>query len=350
MANTTKHTFGFVGLGNMGIHMSHNLASYAEKQGFPKIQVWNRTRSKIEHMSRETYCEITDSIEQLVEKCDIIHGCLGNDEAALSIYRQVFKVKKEKLIVLDHSTLFPTTSTTLQEEASNGGITFLSCPIFGPPEAAKTAGLLIVVSGNAEARAVVKEYMVPAIGKSVIDCGEDTAKGALLKVLGNNCILGTIELLSESFALAEKTGFDTHIFYDFIRKFLFVESQKKTFETDRSLIEQWFPAPSWVNYGKKIRDGTFSSTNGFSITGGMKDASFVRRLGAETSTPTPIIDQAWNHLTTAKSLGGDSLDWSSCAAGMRASAGLPPWVGEDFSLASKDKKDAAEDFSNATAS
>lgn len=64
----------------------------------------------------------------------------------------------------------------------------------------------------------------------------------------------------------------------------------------------------------------------------MKDAGFIRRLGAETSTPTPIIDQAWNHLTTAKAIGGESLDWSACAAGMRVSAGLHPFKGEDFTL------------------
>lgn len=67
----------------------------------------------------------------------------------------------------------------------------------------------------------------------------------------------------------------------------------------------------------------------------MKDAAFIRRLGAETSTPTPIIDQAWNHLTAAKAIGGESLDWSACAAGMRVTAGLPPFKGEDFSLALK---------------
>ncbi len=64
----------------------------------------------------------------------------------------------------------------------------------------------------------------------------------------------------------------------------------------------------------------------------MKDAAFIRRLGAETSTPTPIIDQAWNHLTTAKAIGGAGLDWSACSAGMRVTAGLPPFKGEDFSI------------------
>ena len=69
----------------------------------------------------------------------------------------------------------------------------------------------------------------------------------------------------------------------------------------------------------------------------MKDATFIRRLGAETSTPTPTIDQAWNHLTTAKALGGDGLDWSACSAGMRVTAGLSPWKGEDFSLDGKNR-------------
>ena len=65
----------------------------------------------------------------------------------------------------------------------------------------------------------------------------------------------------------------------------------------------------------------------------MKDAGFIRRLGVETSTPTPIIDQAWNHLSTTKYIGGESLDWSSWAAGMRVSAGMHPFKGEDFTLA-----------------
>ncbi len=103
------------------------------------------------------------------------------------------------------------------------------------------------------------------------------------------------------------------------------------------ITEQWFPAPAWINYGKKISEGTFSGKTGFKIDGGMKDAAFIRRLGAETSTPTPIIDQAWNHLTTAKAIGGPDLDWSACSAGMRVTAGLKPFKGEDFTLAKADQ-------------
>ena len=211
-------TFGFIGLGNMGSMMASNLATYAQSKGLPKVQIWNRTRSKVESLAANSYCEITDSIATLAQHCDIIHTCLANDEVAFSICREVFKSPKQGLILVDHSTLFPTTSTTLDGEAQKAGVSFMSCPVFGPPAAAKSAGLLIVLSGRQESREKVKSYIVPRLGKAVIDCGEDTTKGALLKVLGNNCILGTIELLSESFTLAEKTGFDTDIFYNFIRK------------------------------------------------------------------------------------------------------------------------------------
>ena len=57
-------------------------------------------------------------------------------------------------------------------------------------------------------REVVKSYVVPTLGKANLDCGPDSSKGALMKILGYNCILGTIGLLSKSFTLVEKTGFD----------------------------------------------------------------------------------------------------------------------------------------------
>lgn len=222
MAQQDNLALGFIGLGNMGAMMASNLAAYAESKGFPKVQIWNRTRSKIESLSSNSHCEGVNTVSELARKCDIIHTCLANDDVAFTVCRELFDVRKEGLVIVDHSTLFPTTSSTLAEEAQRIGVSFMSCPVFGPPAAAKSAGLLVVLSGPHDAREIVKSYIVPTVGKAVIDCGEDTSKGALLKILGNNCILGTIELLSESFTLAEKTGFDTGIFYDFIREFTYL--------------------------------------------------------------------------------------------------------------------------------
>ncbi|KAI1126607.1 NAD binding domain of 6-phosphogluconate dehydrogenase-domain-containing protein [Nemania abortiva] len=318
MAGSAR-SFGFIGLGNMGSQMAYNLSTYAQKHLCTRVQVWNRSSAKSKQLAEDCYCDVANSIQSLVQACDIIHMCLPNDEVSRAIVDEILAVKKQDIILVDHSTLFPATSKTLQEKAAQSGVVFCSCPIFGPPSAAKNAALLIAVAGREEARDVLKGYIVPAIGKTIIDCGEDASQGALLKLLGNNCILGTIELLSESFALAEKTGFDVNRFYEF--------------------IQIHFPAPAWLNYGKKIRDGTFSGATGFTIPGGMKDAGLIRRLGKETATPTPAIDQAWDHLATAMACGGESLDWSACAAGMRIAAGLYPFKGEDFSLLKADDED-----------
>ncbi len=42
--------------------------------------------------------------------------------------------------------------------------------------------------------------------------------GVTLKLLGNSTILGAIELLSETFALSDKIGFDSKVLYEFIRE------------------------------------------------------------------------------------------------------------------------------------
>jgi 3-hydroxyisobutyrate dehydrogenase-like beta-hydroxyacid dehydrogenase len=218
MASTSKpYALGFVGLGNMGSQMARNLSVYAKLNSLPPLRLWNRTRSKTEPLAQEIYGEIVSSLEEMAEKCDIVHTCLANDEVALSLYRQFFDTKSAGTIFADHSTLYPTTATLLQREAEMAGMHYLSCPVFGPPAAAKSAQLLIVLSGDVAAKDSVAQYVVPTIGKSFLDTGEEASKGAMMKLLGNNCILGTIELLSESFALAEKSGFESGLFYEFIR-------------------------------------------------------------------------------------------------------------------------------------
>lgn len=202
----------------MGSQIAHNLSIYSQKQAYARVQIWNRSSAKSKQLAENCYCEVATSIQSLVQACDVIHMCLANDDVARAVVDEILAVGKQGIIIVDHSTLFPTTSRALQEKATRSGVLFCSCPVFGPPAAAKSATLLVALTGREEVRNVLKEYIVPVIGRAAIDCGEDASQGALLKILGNNCILGTIELLSESFTLAEKTGFDVNCFYDFIRK------------------------------------------------------------------------------------------------------------------------------------
>ncbi|KAI0066500.1 hypothetical protein BV25DRAFT_1392685 [Artomyces pyxidatus] len=76
----------------------------------------------------------------------------------------------------------------------------------------------------------------------------------------------------------------------------------------------------------------FDGSTGFSIDGGIKDASHIRRLTSEHNAPMPVIDTAHQHLLTARAIheaqartGSTQypvLDWSAIVAGTRVSAGL----------------------------
>jgi hypothetical protein len=81
----------------------------------------------------------------------------------------------------------------------------------------------------------------------------------------------------------------------------------------------------------------FDGTVGFSIDGGIKDSTHIRRLATEHDSPMPAIDSTHHHLLTARALheaqartGTTSfpvLDWSALIAGTRVAAGLDAFGG-----------------------
>lgn len=138
-------------------------------------------------------------------------------------------------------------------------------------------------------------------------------KAPTFKLLGNSLILGSIELIAESMTLADKSGCGSDKMFEFIQDF--------------------FPAPPLLNYGNKILHDSFDGSKGFSITGGLKDASHIRRLTTAHNSPMPIIDIAHRSMLTANAIHTNQvaqgtakyeiLDWSALVAGPRVAAGLP---------------------------
>jgi len=182
---------------------------------------------------------------------------------------------------------------------------FCACPIFGPVPMAKNGTLVVVVSGEEAARQQAAKFMVPSMGRKVIDMGTDVKRAAGLKLLGNSLIVGIIEIISEAYTLADKSGVGAEAVYEFIENFL--------------------PAPSFVGYGNKILNNKFDSTIGFAIEGGMKDCSHIRSLAAQHRSPMPVTDIAFQHLLTTRTIGNEKLDWCSLVAAQRVSAGIEPF-------------------------
>jgi len=86
----------------------------------------------------------------------------------------------------------------------------------------------------------------------------------------------------------------------------------------------------------------FDGSVGFSIDGGVKDATHIRRLSTEHNSPMPSIDNALHHLLTARALhaaqarSGSTkypvLDWSALIGGSRIAAGLEAFESPEASI------------------
>jgi len=306
--------------------MAKNLANHraAHVHGARPILVWNRTAAKAEALRTElgdNKIRVTPSLEQIATECDVVITALANDEVVKEVYETFAKTLKatppaQHKIFVETSTIYPTTAGELDTLISSiPHCHLVASPVFGTPAVALGAQLVIVMSGDYRSKKEVAYMLVPAVGRKVIDLGGNIEKAPTFKLIGNSMILGTLEILAESYTLAEKAGIPT------------TEVHK--------LVQDILPAPGIMRYSERMSTHDFDATNGFSINGGIKDASHIRRLTAVHNAPMPSIDIAHQHLITARAIhtskvqaGQDAvgvLDWSGIVAGARVAAGLPPF-------------------------
>jgi len=318
--------FGFVGLGNMGYEMALNLAK--DLPDGHHLTVWNRTAAKSQELQKDAgpgKIVIAHSVSEVVQRAYIIFTSLSNDNVVEDIYEKMYRAHEAKdhqmtgsrvrtTIFVEMSTIYPTLAAKLDNLAEkNPHRHFIMCPVFGPPASAKTAQLVLVLAGAFAAKKEVAYALVPSVARKAIDVGENVERAASFKLIGNSMILGTIELLSESMTLAEKSGLGAETFYGFVK--------------------DMFPAPAFIGYGNKILNNDFDGSKGFAIEGGLKDASHIRRLVEELNSPMPIIDIAHQRMLTARAYDAKlkpeqrrwkELDWSAMVIGQRLASGLEP--------------------------
>ncbi|KAK4687829.1 hypothetical protein P7C73_g2285, partial [Tremellales sp. Uapishka_1] len=293
---------GFIGLGGLGTPIANNLAASLKSP----LVVFNRTAAKYQDLAEPSHYQVAESVEKVAEDADVVFTCLINDEACVDIYSKLFagaKALGKKVIGADHSTVLPATAAKLEALAKEHGCVYLGCPLWGTPPVAKAAQLLLVVSGDPESKKIVSDILKPAVGKAIIDAGDEASKGVTLKLVGNSTIFGTIELLAETYTLADKIGLDASVVHSF--------------------VDQWHHSPSWMNYSHRISTGTFDSSAGFPLYGAMKDVRHILSLDPDFKMPT--MERVLVNMEKGVELGGDKMDGSSIAAVMRQENGLEPF-------------------------
>jgi 3-hydroxyisobutyrate dehydrogenase-like beta-hydroxyacid dehydrogenase len=290
---------GFIGLGNMGLPMAHNLL----KAGHSLV-VFNRTKARADSLLAQG-AVWAPSLRAVAEQTEIVLSVLADDAALQAIAlgeHGVLAGLAKNGVHVDMSTVSPDTTKNLAQLYHDRGPHFLAAPVFGRPEAAAAAKLWICPAGPAE----IIERCRPlfnAMGQGVIVVGTEPHLANVLKLVGNFFVISAIETLGEAFTLAEKAGLKV--------------------ETVLDVIKALLPVPLFLGYGTRMAHNEFTPP-GFGLRLGLKDVGLMRKLADQVAAPLPLADIAHGHLRAALAKGRGELDWGALITVVRELAGMEP--------------------------
>lgn len=288
----------FIGLGNMGQAMAHNLLASDHT-----VCVFNRTKAKAASLL-EAGARWADTPAEAAEQADVVFSMVSDDAALLAVVTGEFgflQTMPEGAIHVSCSTIAPDTARLLARQHQRHNTTYLACPVFGKPEAAQAAKLWLTVSGPAAAKASVRP-LLDQIGQGIYDFGDDPGAANVVKLSGNFLLGCAIEAMAEAFTLAEKNGIKRTDVWSFFSETL-------------------FNAPVYKSYGKLIADEVYQPI-GAPPALIRKDMRLLLDEAQKALVPMPFAQIVHQQLTATVAKGHDAIDWTGFAGEVSENAGV----------------------------
>ena len=288
---------GFIGLGNMGQPMARNLI----KAGHA-VTVFNRSRWRAEEL-RAAGAHVADRV---AEACggEAVMTMLADDRAVEEVVLGsggVLGTLAAGTVHVSMSTISVALSRRLTEAHALAKRTYIAAPVFGRPDAAVAAKLLVVAAGPSHAIERCQP-LFDAVGQRTVNVGEDAPAANVIKLGGNFLIACVVESLAEVFAFVRKSGIDPAQFYELMTGSIFT-------------------GPVYKNYGRIIVEESYTPA-GFKATLGLKDVRLALSAAESLNVPLPIANIVRDHLLTAIARGQQDLDWTVVARLVAENAGL----------------------------
>lgn len=194
----------FIGLGNMGGRMAHNLL----KAGF-KVTGFDLSDVAISHFAQAGGITC-DSPQAAAKDADVVISMLPAAKHVKEVYlgeNGVFEVLKAGSLCIDSSTIDPQTIKDLAAIAKTKQIRICDAPVSGGTIGAQAGTLTFMVGADDQIFTDVKPVL-GHMGKNIVHCG-DVGAGQIAKIC-NNMILGiSMIAVAEGMALGAKLGIDT---------------------------------------------------------------------------------------------------------------------------------------------
>jgi 3-hydroxyisobutyrate dehydrogenase len=203
---TEQPIVAVLGTGTMGAPMARNL-----KGAGLEVRAWNRSKDKAEPLAEDGIA-VAGSAQEAVEGADVVVTMLSAADAVEEVAREAIP---EGVVWAQMSTIGLEGGARLVELARERGATLVDAPVLGTKAPAEQGQLIVLAAGDAEGR----ERCAPvfdAVAAKVVDLGDDPVAGQRLKVVLNSWIVGLVEALGETLALAKALGVEGERFLETI--------------------------------------------------------------------------------------------------------------------------------------
>src|SRR5947209_768008 len=168
----------FIGLGQMGSGMARNLVRAGHD-----LAVYNRTRSRAEEPEGEG-ARVADSPADAASSVDVLITMLADDEAVEQVIfgdGGAIESLPRGAVHVSMSTISVALSARLHEAHRAAGQGYVAAPVFGRPEAAAAAKLLVVAAGAA-AEIEKCRPLLEAVGQLLVVFGERPSAANVVKI------------------------------------------------------------------------------------------------------------------------------------------------------------------------
>ena len=274
---------GFIGIGLMGLPMAKNIL----KSGY-NLKVFNRSKNKAEVL-KEFGAVITTSIGEVVKDSDVVITMLTDDMAINEVMGSpnFLENLKSGTIVIDMSSVKPTTASKYGNNLKSKNINYLDAPVSGGTIGAEEASLAIMVGGEQdvfnESFDVLKTMGNPTLVGPV-------GSGQVSK-LANQIIVGlTIGAVAEAITLCEKAGANPN-------------------KMIKALSGGWADSKILQTHGKRMIDKDFTPKGRTSVH--LKDMNNILECANSHNTHLPISNLVKEMYKTLVENGHGETDHSS---------------------------------------
>lgn len=276
---------GFIGLGIMGSRMAANL----QKKGFALV-VYNRSKDKANSLLVNG-AVWADCPADVASQVDVLFSMVSTPEAVEEVAFGVngfLETLKPGALWIDCSTVNPSFSRKMAEEAHKRGVRFLDAPVAGSLVPAEKGILTFLVGGEANDVEACRPYF-EAMGQKVVHVGENGLGASMKMVFNLNFGVAMLGFL-EGLVLGEALGISRQAIFDALSGSIVV-------------------APISINKRAKIESGDYSPE--FPLQWLQKDLTLASLSAYEQGVAMPTVNTAKEVYSLAKRAGLGEEDFSA---------------------------------------